>query len=307
MHRLFHPYLAALTLLPLLFPVLGLADSVDTPTAKESPTVGMNTIVLNDATDVPSAVAELSSKLKEQGFEIPLVLDHLAAAASVGLVQAPNQVIFARPPHYLEKQLLQKSMTIGIDLPLKFQVFEHDGKILLSINTLGYLIDRHEMRIHDFVLKLTDTLIGQFGTPDKDKQGLVTVTSLRSFDTTVQALQDTISTNPDARIPLVLDYEEKPQKPSASHQGNNTRLPTLIVFGNPKVGTPLMQADARIGIDLPLEFLVWENQRREVQVTYNSPHYIAGRINLQGQDERLDAIAKALENIAMAGAERSTP
>lgn len=307
MYRSFRPHLTALTLFVLLFPISGQADSVDTLAVQGDPTVGMDTITLSHATDVPSAVAELSSKLNEQGFEIPLVLDHLAAATNVGLTQAPNQVIFARPPHYLEKQLLRKSITIGIDLPLKFQVFKQDGKILLSTNTLGYLIDRHEMRIHDFVLKLTDKLIGQFGTPDKDNQGLITVASLQSFDTTVQALQDTISTNPDARIPLVVDYGERPQKSSASHQGNNPRLPTLIVFGNPKVGTPLMQADARIGIDLPLEYLVWKNQRKEVQITYNSPHYIAGRINLQGQDERLDAIAKALENIAMAGAGRGTP
>jgi uncharacterized protein (DUF302 family) len=148
---------------------VGQAD-VDSAATNQNAALGINTVVLSDATDVSNAVAEISSTPKEQGFEIPLVLDHLAAAASVGLVQTPNQVIFARPPHYLEKQLLRKGTTIGIDLPLKFQVFEQDGSILLSVNTLGYLIDRHEMRIHDFALKLADKLIGQFGPSDKEKQ-----------------------------------------------------------------------------------------------------------------------------------------
>jgi uncharacterized protein (DUF302 family) len=306
MYRLIQPYFLSLIFIAALLPASGQAD-VDSAATNQNATLGINTVVLSDATDVSTAVAEISSKLKEQGFEIPLVLDHLAAAASVGLVQAPNQVIFARPPHYLEKQLLRKGTTIGIDLPLKFQVFEQDGSILLSVNTLGYLIDRHEMRIHDFALKLTDKLIGQFGPSDKEKQGLVTIQSLQSFATTVQTLQDTISTNPDARIPLIVNYGDRPDRSSASNRDKNTSFPTLIVFGNPKVGTPLMQADARIGIDLPLEFLVWKNQHEEVQITYNNPRYIAGRINLQGQNKRLETIATALKNIAMAGAGRSAP
>jgi len=254
--------------------------------------VGMDTIILTNMSDVPSAVDELTASLEQQGFSIPLIINHSAAAASVGLELAPNQVIFARPSKFLEKQLLKKSMTMGLDLPLKFLVYEDSkGIIKLSVNSLGYLIDRHEIKIRDFVLRLTDKLIEQFSTTGKEGQGLITVKSSQSVEETVQALQDAISVNPATRIPLVLVYG-KNKRPS----------PVLIVFGNPNVGTPLMQVDSRIGIDLPLKFLVWEDKEGQVNITYNNPFFLAERVDLEGQDPRLAAIANALKNIAKAGA-----
>lgn len=263
-----------------------LAD-VNTP-----PGQGMDTIILKNANDVSSAVAELTTQLKRQRFTIPLIINHSAAAASVNLDLAPNQVIFARPPRFLERRLLRKSMTLGLDLPLKFLVYEDsDGEIKLSVNSLGYLIDRHDIKVRDFVLRVSNKLIEQFGTPDKERQGLISVKSSQSLEDTVQALQDAISVNPAARIPLVLNYRKYRRSSSV-----------LVVFGNPNVGTPLMQADPRVGIDLPLKLLVWENENGEVNITYNDPRFLADRVDLEGQDNRLDAIANALKNIAMAGA-----
>lgn len=257
---------------------------------------GQDIILLGAATDVSSAVAELVSALEKKGFEIALIINHSTAAASVDLELAPNQVVFARPPRYLEQSLLRKGKTIGIDLPLKFQVYEENGVIKLSVNSLGYLIDRHETGIFDFVLNRTDKHIKRFGTSGDKGHGLITMQSLQSVSETVQALQDAISANPAARIPLVLNFGEGHRFLPGSQS------PVLIVFGNPNVGTPLMQADPRIGIDLPLKFLVWKNAKGEVNITYNNLHFIAQRIHLDSMDARLDAIAQALKNIALAGA-----
>lgn len=260
-----------------------------------APAHGMDTIDLKDAVDVPTAIAELRATLEQQGFDIPLVLDHSAAAASVRMELNPNQVIFARPPRRLERRLLRRSKTIGLDLPIKFHVFEDNGVIKLSVNTLGYLIDRHNLHLHDFVLKFTNRLIRQFGSSEEKEHGLITIQSQQSFEETVDALKDAITSNPAARIPLILDYGDKHRR------RYGFRFPVLIVFGNPNVGTPLMQADPRIGIDLPLKFLVWIDSQGQVNITYNNPRFLAGRINLTGQDDRLNAIAKALTNIALAG------
>ncbi|HFD12050.1 MAG TPA: DUF302 domain-containing protein [Crenotrichaceae bacterium] len=261
-----------------------------------TPAHGMDIIVLKDAVDVPSAVAELKATLEQEGFKIPLIVDHSAAAASVDLELGPNQVMFARLPRVLEKQLLRRGKTVGLDLPIKFHVFEENGVIKLSVNTLGYLLDRHDLFIRDFSLRFTNRLMRQFGSSEAEEHGLITVRSQQSVEETVQALQDAITVNPAARIPLVLDYGE----------GNNRRhrvpLPVLIVFGNPNVGTPLMQADPRMGIDLPLKFLVWTDFQGRVNITYNDLRFLAGRINLSGVDDRLNAIAGALNNLARAGA-----
>ncbi len=256
---------------------------------------GIVTIILEDKTDVSSAVAELTAELEQQGFTIPLVVNHSAAAENVNLDLAPNQVIFARPPKLLEKRLLRKSNTIGLDLPFKFLVFEDDGNIKLSVNTLGYLIDRHKIHIKDLVLRLTTKLLTQFNTTDNEKQGLITVKSSQSVKDTIQALQNAISANPAAGIPLILEYGTK----NKNHGRYKKSFPILLVFGNPNVGTPLMQTDPRIGIDLPLKFLVWKDKAGQVNITYNDPIFIAKRINLQGQNNRLEAIATALNNLAL--------
>ncbi len=162
------------------------------------------------------------------------------AAASVGKDLPPNQVIFARPPLFQEYRLLHKNPTAGIDLPLKFQVYEQNGDIKLAFNTLGYLIDRHHLSIRDF--RLTNRLLKQFGTSHNN--GLITIASTRSMAETVEALENAIDANPDARIALILDFGN-------AFFFRHHQFPVLIVFGNPKVGTPLIQEKPAIGIDLP--------------------------------------------------------
>ena len=290
-------------LLPILYFLMAsmFSFSVIADTENRHPGQGMATVMLKNASDVSSAVAELTTQLEQQGFTIPLIVNHSAAASSVDLELAPNQVIFSRPPKFIEKRLLRKSDTIGLDMPFKLLVYEDsNGDIKLSVNTLGYLIDRHKIGIRDFVLRMTDKLIEQFGTLADKGHGLISVESSQSIEDTVQALQDAISVNPNVRIPLVLDYKINSSK--KSHKREQKLFPVLIVFGNPTVGTPLMQADPRIGIDLPLKFLVWEDQQGQIIITYNDPHFIANRINLQGQDKRLDAIANVLNKLALAGA-----
>jgi uncharacterized protein (DUF302 family) len=54
----------------------------------------------------------------------------------------------------------------------------------------------------------------------------------------------------------------------------------LVIFGNPKAGTPLMIAAPSIAIDLPLKLLVWEDDNGKVWISYNSPDYLKVRHNL---------------------------
>jgi uncharacterized protein (DUF302 family) len=54
----------------------------------------------------------------------------------------------------------------------------------------------------------------------------------------------------------------------------------LLIFGNPKHGTPVMLAAPSIAIDLPLKILVWEDTSREIQISYNSPEYLVRRHGL---------------------------
>ena len=79
--------------------------------------------------------------------------------------------------------------------------------------------------------------------------------------------------------------------------------PTVVImFGNPKLGTPLMQADPRIGLDLPMKVLVWQDKAGKVWLGYTPPSTLQARYGITGDGpvEGLKTMAGALEGFAKA-------
>ncbi|HEX3791039.1 MAG TPA: DUF302 domain-containing protein [Pseudonocardiaceae bacterium] len=72
----------------------------------------------------------------------------------------------------------------------------------------------------------------------------------------------------------------------------------VIVFGNPRAGTPLMVRDPRVGIELPLRFLVWEDGESPALIGYHDPRDLADRYELDDQLVVLDTMAELLAAIA---------
>ena len=71
----------------------------------------------------------------------------------------------------------------------------------------------------------------------------------------------------------------------------------VVVFGNPRAGTPLMQADPQVGIELPLRMLVWEHDG-VVQIGYRDPRELAASYQLAGQAGALEQMAGLCEQLA---------
>ena len=78
----------------------------------------------------------------------------------------------------------------------------------------------------------------------------------------------------------------------------------LIIFGNPKVGTPLMQCAQLVALDLPQKALFWEDQAGKSWLSYNNPQYIKSRHNIQGCDQVIAKITTVLDNLSKAAATR---
>jgi uncharacterized protein (DUF302 family) len=78
---------------------------------------------------------------------------------------------------------------------------------------------------------------------------------------------------------------------------NPTRL---VIFGNPDLGTPLMQSSQSVSIDLPQKMLVWEDDNGDVFISYNDPAYLAERHAIFDRNEQLEMISTALANLANA-------
>jgi uncharacterized protein (DUF302 family) len=89
----------------------------------------------------------------------------------------------------------------------------------------------------------------------------------------------------------------------AQSVGMSLRPTEVVLFGSPNAGTPLMQADQTIGIDLPLKLLVWEGADGKTRVTYNDPLWLGARHGLpESETDRLKAMAAGLQAIAVAAA-----
>jgi uncharacterized protein (DUF302 family) len=85
----------------------------------------------------------------------------------------------------------------------------------------------------------------------------------------------------------------------AAEAGLPLRPTEVLIFGNARAGTPLMQAAQTIGIDLPLKALVFEDAAGKVWLSYNDPRWLAQRHGLgAGGAQTVDAMAAALAAVA---------
>jgi uncharacterized protein (DUF302 family) len=118
------------------------------------------------------------------------------------------------------------------------------------------------------------------------QNGIVDVPSNQSVDETVARLKNILQSKGITLFALI-DHSGEAKK-----VGMQMPPTKLLIFGNPKGGTPLMQAAPSIAIDLPLKILVWEDSQGKVWLSYNSPEYLKQRHGLP-QD--------LLQNIAVVG------
>jgi uncharacterized protein (DUF302 family) len=72
----------------------------------------------------------------------------------------------------------------------------------------------------------------------------------------------------------------------------------LIIFGNARGGTPLMQSVQTVGIDLPLKALVWQDPAGKTWISYNEPKWIVQRHGVAGVESTIDKMADLLAAIA---------
>jgi uncharacterized protein (DUF302 family) len=118
-------------------------------------------------------------------------------------------------------------------------------------------------------------------------QGLVTVASEHSVPDSLDRLEARL------RALGITSFARIDHAAGAAAVGLELRPTQLLIFGNARAGTPLMQAEQRTGLDLPLKVLAWQDSAGQVWLTYNDPRWIADR---HGLGESLaPAVAKLAE------------
>jgi uncharacterized protein (DUF302 family) len=128
------------------------------------------------------------------------------------------------------------------------------------------------------------------GAKRMSSNGLVTIPSTHSVKETIDRIEAEIKSK-GLTVFARIDHAA-----GAKEVGLPLAPTLLLIFGNARGGTPLMQAKQPVGIDLPLKVLAWQDSASRTWLTYNDPHWIARRHDL---GHEVDQTVKALsEGIA---------
>lgn len=87
---------------------------------------------------------------------------------------------------------------------------------------------------------------------------------------------------------------------AAGMVGVELRETELVLFGNPKVGSPLMKCQQSVAIDLPQKALIWQDSAATTWLSYNDPRYLEQRHDIAGCEDVISKIERALAGITKA-------
>ena len=120
---------------------------------------------------------------------------------------------------------------------------------------------------------------------------LIVKESPLGFQTTYLQVKSKIENNPNLKLIFELDHSE-----NASKKDLSLRPTKLLIFGNPNLGTPLMNVAPTLAIDLPQKIMIYEESGK-VFITYNNPEYLKERHNIEDKDELLNKISNVLNKL----------
>lgn len=236
-------------------------------------------------------------------------VDHVSNAVTVDKELAGTRTVFFGNPA-LGTPFMQENQQAGLDLPQKISVSTGDNdKVVVIYNSIEYLKSRHGVdpataaKVAGALEKITSKATGAAVNSNKKtctiNQGVITVDSDQDFDTTYATLIAALQTNPKIKIVAQLDHQA-----NAARVNLKLRPTKVVIFGNPALGTPLLQENGSISLDLPQKMLVYELADGSVKIAYNDATYIASRHQITTNLSTVPTINNALSKIAATAAGR---
>jgi uncharacterized protein (DUF302 family) len=231
-------------------------------------------------------------------------VDHQANAASVNEdLEETRTVFFGNPA--LGTPFMQQNQQAGLDLPQKFAVYtSRNNASIVIYNSPDYINNRHgtDAPTSDMIAGALDRIASNAtGTVARQEEetvvardeGIVTRVSNQNFEETYSDLLAALNSNPNITVVAELDHQE-----NAASVDMELRPTRVVIFGNPSLGTPLLQKAGSIALDLPQKMLVYQSQDGAVNIAYNDADYIAARHNVVTDATVVNPINIALANLA---------
>lgn len=134
--------------------------------------------------------------------------------------------------------------------------------------------------------------------PARAGDGMVNLPSASSVEQTADRMESVLKSKGMTIFNRIKHSE------GAAGVGIELRDTELIIFGNPKVGSPLMKCAQGVAIDLPQKALIWEDEKGNVWISYNNPRYLEKRHRIAGCENVLAKVEKALAGIAKVAASK---
>ena len=127
--------------------------------------------------------------------------------------------------------------------------------------------------------------------------GIIRIKSNNSVTATIDKLE-TVLKKKGMTIFTRVDHTAGAEK-----AGLKLRPTELLIFGNPKVGTPLMLCSQTAALDLPQKALAYQDKNGQVWLAYNDPVYMANRHNIQDCEKPVQKVSNALAKFSKAATE----
>ena len=139
-------------------------------------------------------------------------------------------------------------------------------------------------------------LLVLFTLPAIADSGIETLPSDNGFSDTVDSFKAALNSK---GINIAFELNHQANGASVDESLGKTHL---LLFGNPKLGTPLMRSARSVGVDLPMKVLIWEDADGKTFLTYNDPEYLANRHNINDQSAIFKKMSKVLKMLTAAAA-----
>lgn len=146
------------------------------------------------------------------------------------------------------------------------------------------------------ILFVSITLLATINTTSHadDSSGIIKIKSAHTVAETINKLENVL-----AKKGMTI-FKRVNHTAGAKKAGLQLRPTELLIFGNPKVGTPLMLCSQTAALDLPQKALAYKDENDQVWLVYNDPVYMAKRHGIQSCDKPVQKVSNALANFTRA-------
>lgn len=226
-------------------------------------------LIFTQTDDLEEAAENFKSYVNtDRTLEISTEINHVQNAKDVNLELGFNQVFFIDNPRY-SVPLIDENPLMALEFPIRIGFFQIENEKFIVARSEDYFLKRYRLA-NSAALRSVGTLSETFlkqssnaaytqNSPidSLDNNGIRTIKSPKNYEETVSSIEKLIESNEDLSL-----FESKDFAKDAKNIGAELKPLHLFVFGNPKVGTQLMQQNPNFSIDLPLRVLIEKTENK---------------------------------------------